>query len=221
MGDGAGTKPTLILVHAAGRGGRSWRGVVPLLADEFDVLTPDLPGFAGAPGPFRMADAVASIADLAATHRPPVLLCGLSLGASVAAVVAANHPELVDRAVLSAPAIRTSDHDTAVRWYRRAPGWAVRAVTDLPDRAAWVALIDAMVAIDLTETLPRISAPTLVLCGGRDKANLAEAELAGRTIPRGSFALVPHVGHAWPVTRPSLFATVVRPFLTASARSGA
>jgi pimeloyl-ACP methyl ester carboxylesterase len=221
MGDGAGTKPTLILVHAAGRGGRSWRGLVPLLADDFDVLTPDLPGFAGAPGPFRMADAAASIADLAAAHRPPVLLCGLSLGASVVAVVAANHPELVDRVVMSAPAIRSADHDAAVRWYRRAPGWVVRAVTDLPDRAAWLALIDAMVATDLTETLPRISAPTLVLCGGRDKENLADAELAGRAIPRGRFVLVPHLGHTWPVTRPRLFATVVRPFLTASAPAGA
>ena len=29
------------------------------------------------------------------------------------------------------------------------------------------------------------------------------------------FYLVPHVGHTWAVTQPKLFATVIRPFLTA------
>src|SRR5215470_586681 len=111
------SKPTLILLHAAGRGGRSWRGVAPLLGDAFNVLTPDLPGFAGAPGPFSMGSAIRTVAELAAPHAP-VRMCGLSLGASVGLATAAKHPDLVDRLVLSAPAIVSAGHERVIRWYR-------------------------------------------------------------------------------------------------------
>ncbi|HEY7177503.1 MAG TPA: alpha/beta hydrolase [Micromonosporaceae bacterium] len=213
----ADRKPTLILVHAAGRGGRSWRAVAPLLSDAFEVLTPDLPGFAGAPGPFRMSDAALAIAQLAADHRPPVALCGLSLGGSVAAMVAADRPELVSRLVMSAPGVSAVGHERVTRWYRRMPGWLVRRVTDLPDRAAWLAMVDEIVAMDLAEPLSRVAAPTLVLCGSRDRSNLREARFAAERVANGRFLLIPHVGHAWPVTQSRLFATVVRPFLTARA----
>ncbi|HEU0239427.1 MAG TPA: alpha/beta fold hydrolase [Micromonosporaceae bacterium] len=210
----ADRKPTLILLHPAGRGGRTWHKVAPLFTDAFEVLTPDLPGFAGRPGPFRMSTATREIAELAAAHNPPVALVGLSLGGSVAASVAAEHPHVVSRLAMSAPAIRSTGHERVIRWYRRVPGWLVRRVTDLPDRAAWLALVDELVATDLTDTLPRISAPTLVLCGSRDTANLADAHLAADTIANARFLLVPHMGHAWPVTQPRLFAKVVTPFLT-------
>jgi 3-oxoadipate enol-lactonase len=216
MSDVPATKPTLILLHAAGRGGRSWRGLTPLLTDAFTVLTPDLPGFNDAPGPFTMAAAVDAIAELADACPPPVRLCGLSLGASVALAVAAAHPDVADRVVASAPTIDGARHPRVTAAYRRAPGWAVRRLTDLPDRAAWLSLVDEIAVLDLVDDLRRIAARTLVLCGSRDRANLAEARLAGQTIPNGTFYLVPHVGHTWPVTQPKLFAPVIRAFLTAS-----
>ena len=79
MSDLRETKPTLILLHAAGRGGRSWQRLTPLLSDAFTVLTPDLPGFNQAPGPFTLAAAVDAVAELAAAQTRPVRLCGLSL----------------------------------------------------------------------------------------------------------------------------------------------
>lgn len=215
MSDVPETKPTLILLHAAGQGGRSWRGLAPLLTDAFTVLAPDLPGFNDEPGPFTMAAAVDAVAELAAAQRRPVRLCGLSLGASVALAVAAAHPDLADRVVASAPAIDGARHPRVTALYRRAPGWVVRRLTDLPDRAAWLSFVDEIAALDLVDDLPKVSARTLVLCGSRDRANLAEAKLAGQTIPNGTFYLVPHVGHTWAVTQPKLFATVIRPFLSA------
>ena len=208
-------KPTLILLHAAGQGGRCWQRLAPLLTDTFTVLTPDLPGFNDAPGPFTMAAAVDAVAELAIAHERPVRLCGLSLGASVALAVGAAHPDLADRIVASAPAVDGARHPRVTALYRRAPGWAVRRLTDLSGRPAWLSLVDEIATLDLVDELPKISARTLVLCGGRDRANRAEAELAGQAIPNGTFYLVPHVGHAWAVTQPKLFATVIRPFLTA------
>ncbi len=48
-------------------------------------------------------------------------------------------------------------------------------------------MLDALEGSDLTEVLPRIAAPTLVLCGRRDRAAL------------------PHAGHLLPGTAPRAF----------------
>jgi 3-oxoadipate enol-lactonase len=211
------SKPTLVLVHAAGRGGRSWRGAQDRLSDAFEVHAPDLPGFAAAAGtPFTMAAAVRAISELAGAHRPPVRLVGLSLGASVAIAVVAAHPDLVDRLVLCAPAVRPADRPRTMAVYRRAPGWLIRWVTDLPGRSAWLALIDELATIDLTDVVRAVTVPTLVLCGRRDRENLADARFTADAIAGARLVVVPHVGHVWPVTQPKLFDAVVRPFLTAS-----
>lgn len=39
-----GSGPVLLLLHGAGGGNQSWRGLMPLLADDFTVVAPDLPG---------------------------------------------------------------------------------------------------------------------------------------------------------------------------------
>lgn len=39
-----GAGPTLLLLHGAGAATHSWRDLVPLLAQDFDVIAPDLPG---------------------------------------------------------------------------------------------------------------------------------------------------------------------------------
>ena len=40
MGDG----PVMLLLHGTGSGSFSWRALMPLLAERFTVLAPDLPG---------------------------------------------------------------------------------------------------------------------------------------------------------------------------------
>lgn len=39
-----GTGPTLLLLHGTGGATHSWRDLMPLLAERFDVIAPDLPG---------------------------------------------------------------------------------------------------------------------------------------------------------------------------------
>jgi magnesium chelatase accessory protein len=82
--------PELLLLHGTGAATHSWRGLAPLLAEDFHVTAPDLPGHGftdplpdsdlSLPG---MARAVAGLA--AALDRPPVLAAGHSAGAAVLA----------------------------------------------------------------------------------------------------------------------------------------
>ena len=87
---GRAEAPALLLLHGTGAATHSWRGLAPLLARDFFVIAPDLPGHGftdplpdaelSLPG---MARAVAGL--VAALGRPPVLAAGHSAGAAVLA----------------------------------------------------------------------------------------------------------------------------------------
>src|SRR3954471_21817067 len=46
-----GAGPPLVLLHALGSSRAAWNPVVPALAEHFDVVAVDLPGFGGSPPP--------------------------------------------------------------------------------------------------------------------------------------------------------------------------
>ncbi|MEU6510101.1 alpha/beta hydrolase [Streptomyces sp. NPDC046942] len=206
--------PALVLVHGAGWGARMWHRQLTALSDTFHVVAPDLPGFGSAPGPFSITAAVESVTETVRQVRP-AHLCGHSLGAIVAAQIAAEHPDLVGRLILSggpeiAPGATSARR---LRIERHRPGWLVRILSDLPDRSGWHDLLDALQISDLSALLPRITAPTLVLCGQRDRTTLSHARQAAAAIPGAHLALIPHTGHSMPMTAPHAFHAIVRGFL--------
>ncbi|MBF9152878.1 alpha/beta fold hydrolase BchO [Novosphingobium jiangmenense] len=85
----AGSGPALLLLHGTGAATHSWRDVLPLLARDFTVIAPDLPGHGFTKGRPRqgltlpgMASAV--IALLETLEQKPVLIVGHSAGAAIA-----------------------------------------------------------------------------------------------------------------------------------------
>ena len=103
-----GAGAPLVLLHALGTSRESWDPVVPRLAERFDVIAVDLPGFGesaplppGAePSPGRLAVAVADLLDELQLDRPHV--AGNSLGGWVALELARLRP--VSSLTLLAPA---------------------------------------------------------------------------------------------------------------------
>jgi pimeloyl-ACP methyl ester carboxylesterase len=94
----AEVRPTIVLLHGTRLSGAEWAVHAAELADEFHVLTPDLPGHGTAAGdPFTLDGAADAVAALIATeaHGGRAVLVGLSLGGYVAMAVAARRPELV------------------------------------------------------------------------------------------------------------------------------
>jgi magnesium chelatase accessory protein len=84
----AGQGPAILLVHGTGAATHSWRALIPLLADRYTVVAPDLPGhgFTQAPD-FRELSLPGMSASLAALLRKldvsPVLVAGHSAGAAI------------------------------------------------------------------------------------------------------------------------------------------
>jgi len=81
----AGQGPVLLLLHGTGAATHSWRALLPLLAGQFTVVAPDLPGHGfTARGPQTlpaMAKAVAAL--LSELDLNPAIIVGHSAGAAV------------------------------------------------------------------------------------------------------------------------------------------
>ena len=93
----SGSGAPLVLLHGIGLNRQSWNPVVPALAQQFDVIAVDLPGFGDSAlaspaqaGPRALAEAVAGLlAELGVTTPH---LAGNSLGGWVALELAAIRP---------------------------------------------------------------------------------------------------------------------------------
>ena len=99
--------PVLVLVHGYGSNWNTWGRVVDKLAAEFKLYAVDLRAM-GRSGRYGKGSSRQTWADDIADLIPklsnsPVYLVGHSLGGWVTAAVAAEHPELVSKAVLVEP----------------------------------------------------------------------------------------------------------------------
>ncbi|HMQ33854.1 MAG TPA: alpha/beta hydrolase [Chloroflexaceae bacterium] len=113
-----GEGPPLLLIHGWGGSSRYWLGAFAALADAYDVIALDLPGFGGSPppaGPATLAgagDAVCAAIEALGLER--VTLGGHSFGASVALLAADRRPERVARLALVSFGLPRSPEEEAL-----------------------------------------------------------------------------------------------------------
>ncbi len=84
-----GSGPPMLLLHGTGAATHSWRALAPLLADQFTVIAPDLPGHGfthGRPlGGLSMSAMARAVGDLLrALDMAPPIIVGHSAGAAIA-----------------------------------------------------------------------------------------------------------------------------------------
>lgn len=218
-------RPALILVHGAGRAGRVWRRPARRLERAYRVLAPDLPGFAAGSGrrpeeTFTVDGAAAALLALAREARDgregrenqgrPVHVVGLSLGGLVALHAAAAQPgAFTSLLVTGAPVAPGRRQADTIRRYRRVPDGLARAFSDA---VSWRAVVDQLARADLRPELPDVRVPTLVVHGARDRSGLQDARLLAVGVPGARWLLLPHLGHAWPVTAPGVLLAVLAGF---------
>jgi magnesium chelatase accessory protein len=101
----AGSGPALLLLHGTGASTHSWRGLLPLLARDFTVVAPDLPGhgFTADPGMnglslTGMADTVRALLD--GLGLEPEIGVGHSAGAAILIRMALDR-QLAPRRIIS------------------------------------------------------------------------------------------------------------------------
>ena len=107
--DFGGTGPPAVLVHGLAGSSLNWMAVGPAVAKTHRALALDLAGFGQTPLLGRAATVGANarlVHDFVeSVIGEPVTLIGNSMGGHITVLVAADHPELVERAVLVDPAV--------------------------------------------------------------------------------------------------------------------
>ena len=95
---------TVLLIHGLAGSSKTWDAVMPLLAERYDVIAPDLLGHgesAKPSGDYSLGAFASGLRDfLAVLDVPRVTIIGHSFGGGVAMQLAYQHPELLDRLVL-------------------------------------------------------------------------------------------------------------------------
>lgn len=219
--------PTVVLVHGQVISSLYMVPTARLLARDYAVLAPDLPGFGLSAKP-RAVLSVPELADalaawMEASGLRSAALVANSLGCQVVADLAARRPELVEALVLAGP---TMDREARTawaqvgRWLRdwsgERPSLALAHLRDFAlagPRRSWRTFRYAL-ADRIEDKLPRVEAPALVVRGERDPIvpqRWAE-EVAG-LLPRGRLVVIPGGPHCVNYSTPGAFTRVVRAFL--------
>ena len=222
----AGAGETVVVLHGAH--GLHINRTHELLAERVRVVALEIPGF----GRSSQDEPAASFGGLALSVLRVIdalgierfSLVGISFGAALAAWVATESPDRVDRLVLiGSPAIRT---EPAAVPEARTPD-EVKALFfahpdehELPYDPA-VERNDSMLALlrspdngELEERLSELQAPTLSVFGAEDV--VTPLELGRRYVelmPEAFYAIVYDAGHAVDIERPEATAEIVGDFL--------
>jgi pimeloyl-ACP methyl ester carboxylesterase len=103
---GPADAPPVILLHGFPESHRTWRGLAPLLDEDFRLVMPDQRGFAGSDRPqeveaYRMRHLLGDIRGLVEELGiAPLTLVGHDWGGIVSWAFALKHPELLERLVI-------------------------------------------------------------------------------------------------------------------------
>ena len=195
-------------------------------------------------GPFTLADlALDVIATLDAAGLSRADLVGISLGGQVALWLACHRPEQVNRLVLANTAARIGtpllwlDRIWAVRelgmgalceavlsrwtsptFAARDPAAAARLAATFrsTDADAYAACCELLATTDLWPEVANVSAPTLIIAGGRDVATpVADSTWLHAAIRGSSLRMLDEAAHLSNLDQPDAFTACLRDFLEA------
>ncbi len=226
----------VVLLPAFGVPRSMWREQQESLsALGYQVASLDLPGLSEADEPdFSMALASTSIAGALELHgQRPAHLVGISVGATLAAQVALDHPARVASLLLSGGQAHPGSTGR-IEWLvarvlperlvvggvpgqvkKSYPAVAAESVAmqKRVGKRRLVAALHAFSQVDLRSRLGNIDAPTLVVCGTRNRLALKGSRDLAAGIPSARLELIKDVGHVWNLEEPELFTATVDNFI--------
>lgn len=248
--EGPDDAPVVVLASSIGTTLDLWEPQVSALGEHFRVLRYDHRGHGRSPSPpapYAIADLAGDVLELLdRLEIERASICGLSMGGMVGQWLGANHPERVDRLVLTStsayagPPQKWHDRAATVRadgieaiadgvltiWlteeFRAREPEAVarcRAMMVANDDHGYAGCAEAIAGFDLREGLGEITAPTLVVAGARDSAISPEqARALHEGIEGSELALLDDAAHLPNLEQPAAFNDRVLEHLSASAR---
>lgn len=230
---------TVVVLHGWGGRIESMSPVIDCLAGSFRIIALDLPGFGESPVPDSAwgtrdyAVFVRAVVGRLAVERAHFV--GHSFGARTSLYLAATHPGTVDKLVAvgasglrRAPSLKARGRRVLSRAARgvghlgpvgrssRDAVYARIASEDYKQAGELRPILVKVVNEDLSQVLPNIGAPTLLVWGTEDDAvPVAHGRTMERLIPDAGLVTFEGAGHFAYLDEPDRFCTVIRHFFEA------
>lgn len=233
-------KPILIILPGWGGTKETWHNFTDLGKDFFEIQVIDLPCFGEEPCPSEVCgiEEYSNFVKDKLTHLhtyKPILL-GHSFGGQVAAYFTAQNSEMIDKLILFAPALfrrrrglrrfffgivaKTGKLIFKLPVIEKFDVWAKRILyktADSPDYAETSGIkreiFKKIIRQDLTDTLPKISVPTLLIHGTLDKyVPLKDSKKAARLIPSAKLEVIALARHGAHFQQPEKLLSVIRKY---------
>lgn len=238
--DETGEGPPLVLLHEGVVDSRIWERVVPLLAERHRVIRYDQRGFGNSPrpeGPYSLVEDLVAILDAAGLER--AALVGASRGGNVALSTAVERPERLSALILLGSGLSGAQlnvdwtPDQIARWEsaEEVNDWPAMAELDMEvwapmgadpelramflENAVWSNSEDPATDEPVAERVSGITAPTLVITGGRDVRGINEiGDRLAQDIPGAQSAVIEEADHMIPWRAPEELSHLVLDFLS-------
>jgi pimeloyl-ACP methyl ester carboxylesterase len=232
-----GAKETVAFIHGAGGSARTWYFQEEYFKDLLDVVLVDLPGHGDSPGEgYATIEGYRDfVVQGVRTRGPaPVVLVGHSMGGAIAMSIALAHPEMVKALVLIGTGARLKVLPEILDGIIEDKEGTSRMILDiafsetvspvlkeiayqeyLKNRAEVVFKdFTACDHFDVLESLGRITAPTLILCGSRDRLTPVKySKFLKERIPQARLHLVEGAGHMVMLENPGETNAIIESFL--------
>lgn len=237
-----GEGPVLLILHGWGSSSNSWTRIQGELAkDGFCVVCLDMPGF-GETSPPSEAWGVDSYASFVLTFIDSmsverIVLLGHSFGGQVAVKIAAEHPEIVEKLILVAPAVfrqETGLSQKTLSALAKAAGslmylfpidklrnnarsllyMMLRRRDYLRAEGVMRDVFGRVVREDVSGLACKITAPTLLLWGEQDNlVPIEDAHALQKRIANSELRIIPSAGHSPQSTALEETISFIRTFL--------
>lgn len=202
---------TIILVHGSGHKASSWNETISYMADNRDILCPDLSSILkGQKASYK--NLYAAFVKYCSKIDRPIHLCGLSLGGILALNYALDFPDKVKTLVLigtphKIPKIAFAFQNIIFRFLPES-----MFKTMAFDKKNTFALGNTMKNLDFTNRISTIKCPTLVLCGKKDRANMKSAYYLSQNIKNVRLKIIENTGHVVNEENPKALAKILNRF---------
>lgn len=204
-----------ILVHGSGHRADSWNKAVSYMENQEDILYPDLDSILNEKEA-RYTNLYASFAEYCNSVQGQLDLCGISLGGILALNYALDFPDKVHSLVLigtphKVPKIMFGIQNMIFRFLPKS--FFEHGAFDKKDTFT---LGNSMKNLDFSANVQKITCPTLIICGEKDRPNLKSAHYLSEQIKDAELKIIEHTGHVMNEECPETLAKILNAYYAAN-----
>ena len=197
-----------IFVHGSGHRAASWKQTLASMKNNADIVCPELSSLTGETEA-TYANLYSAFSEYCDGAGGDIHLCGLSLGGILAMNYASDHPDKVGSLVLIGTPHKIPGAAFALQnlVFRLLPKSVFRNMAF--NKKNTFVLGNSMKRLDLTDMVRNIVCPTLIVCGEKDRANIASARFLAQNIGGSALRIVENTGHVVSEENPEALAKIL------------